>query len=303
LYIDVTADDLVMLEIPGISGADYEIRASTKVNTVTGANVQSGICLRYSASGVYYGIRVSASSGGIKYQSIKKEPTPPNTSQTTLVTSNATSYHSANTWTRMKGTSLGSNLTFWFETDNKTVTVSDASYSTGTFGLFAGYESGIDHYFKDIIVRKIVAVEPTHGEWGEEKNTNFISMSDTPSIKNQFTISESICGLDNITLLNHITTSDTGTGSEAITSLVNRFSISDSGTITETINYIGSITIDGEVGEIVLDAPDPNIVTGALIEVVTGETTLDGLEASILLGATVIQFTYPTLRAFRGIIR
>jgi Uncharacterized conserved protein len=53
--IDITSNDEIMAEINTLtSGGAYRIKCLTKVSSIS-ANVQMGFCMRYSASGVYYG--------------------------------------------------------------------------------------------------------------------------------------------------------------------------------------------------------------------------------------------------------
>lgn len=172
--ITITSNDVVMAEINTLSaGGAYRLRAQLNVTPITGHNAQLGLAMRYSASGLYFGRSAHAPNVAVKLLDIVKEPTPPNTSQTQLVATNYTNYATAGAWYRAEVHAYGSALYYWNEWEDRSVSVSDASYASGTWGIFGGHDTNSLISFKNITVGKFTANEPTWGAWGAEETSGW----------------------------------------------------------------------------------------------------------------------------------
>ncbi|MBU2578352.1 DUF2341 domain-containing protein [Patescibacteria group bacterium] len=167
--IIISTPDNVGATITGVSGSNYEIWADVSMSS--GYNSQMGFILRYSASGVYYIRDLSATSATAKHLTIMEQATPPNTTEITLDQSDHTDYHlpgiNYRVTARASGTSFSGNTSH----ENLSVGATDASFSTGSWGLYAGYVDGPKITFKNIVVRKYISPEPSHGTWGSETST------------------------------------------------------------------------------------------------------------------------------------
>lgn len=156
--ITQTANDTGGLKINSVTDADIEIyhehMYSPSIN-----NAQIGAILRYSASGVYY-IRAESYPSPDKLN-IMKQATPPNTTETQLSNVDFSgNILSANTWYKIITRSYGSNLYGWIDLENKSVSATDSSYTSGSCGLFFGFDN-TNHYFKNVRVRKYSSPDPT----------------------------------------------------------------------------------------------------------------------------------------------
>ena len=165
--ITMTGVDTVMAEINALAaGGAYRLRAQLKMSAVTGKNAQMGLAMRYTTSGVYW---VRSISNGTKCLDMIKEPTPPNTSVTQIGVTNYSASYVAGTWYWFMVTAVGSALTAWSEWQDKSLSVTDTDYTTGTWGILGGWDSGLVVNFINVCVMDYIATEAVWGAWGAEE--------------------------------------------------------------------------------------------------------------------------------------
>jgi len=182
--VTFTANDAVGLEISGVSGGSFEVWMKGKITSTR--NQQFGVLARYSSSYCWWLQKVCSTDGAVKQVAIKKEPTPPSTSISTVSSTAETNYLSTGTWYQVKGHAYGTSYWVWCEHEDLETsgTSNDAS---GTWGVLIEnfiYSVSSKVYFKDVVVRKYVDPEPAHGSWGSEEQFNNPPTNDSGSITN-----------------------------------------------------------------------------------------------------------------------
>jgi len=183
-----------------INSSNYEVHVTFDFGSSHPANLQAGIAVRYSISGLYYAL-VDESLTPERLE-IRKELTPPNTAETSLAYTDYAGSDIYNSqpfdiWLKVQGTTLTAHTAGGLNgLGIASVTATDASLTYGTAGIFNAYASGVETAFWGIWIRNLVDPEPTQGAGGSEESV--------PSILSSITLNNPISGYvnnDNLTII------------------------------------------------------------------------------------------------------
>jgi hypothetical protein len=156
--ISWSANDKIALDVNGLTLSNAEIEINYITPSSLPSNYQFGAVVRYSSSGLYYSRATTWTNPNTI--EIIKEPTPPNTSETTLGQNTLSQNLAPNTAYRIIARAYGSNLYFWISTGNS-VSASDSSYASGEWGIYVGYAASSSIYFNFVKIRQYVSPEPS----------------------------------------------------------------------------------------------------------------------------------------------
>jgi len=302
--ISWSSSDNIALVISGSNFNDAEIEIRFRTPSSLPSNFQFGAISRCVTTSGLYWMRANAATYPDTLQ-IYRGPAQPSTSETQLATTNYSgNVIASNSDYTLKARAWGSNLYCWTSLENKGVSATDSSYSSGEWGVFCAYDVS-SVYFNFIKVRKYVSPEPTHGSWGSEETsggqTYYQTCVETTSLNDAISKSISTIKTDGIGLSEQASRAtaavrgDTINLSELISKIIailKQDNIITSDAIGKSISIKKSdiINLSEAISKIIAILKQDNIITSDIILKSVAIEKLDGITLNDLI-SKYIQFT------------
>ncbi len=167
-----SANDNTAWIIP-YSGTDYEVFGNVGTNLVSG-NSQSGFLVRYSSEGSYQGRFLTITGITDDAIGIMWEKMQPSYSWGDVVyTYYSGDIFANNVLYRMRYSVV--NTTHSMYCHDASITGTNGNFTSGNAGIVANYGTTSTTIWNLLVVRKCVAVEPTHNIWGQIEALNDIA--------------------------------------------------------------------------------------------------------------------------------